>query len=162
MSTPTKSMTVRQEAFIAWGPGIYPAGGLSMTLASTGQFPPAMGGSIGRAPVGILVMVAATLVLALGFNLDAIASIGSAIALLMFSGVTLGHLRIRRETGAHPFILVVGVLATTIALVVFATTTLAEEPAAVTALVVIVAMSVGLDLRWKAVRGRRPEVADRA
>ena len=140
--------------------GIYPAGGLSTTLASTGQFPPVMGRSVGRVPVGILVMVMATLVLAIGFNLDAIASIGSAIALLIFSGVSIGHLRIRRETGANPFVLIVGVLATTIALIVFATTTLAEEPAAVTALVVIVALSIGLDLWWKAVRARRDPTSD--
>jgi amino acid transporter len=136
--------------------GIYPAGGLSVELASTGQFPPVMGRSIGRVPVGTLVMVAATLVLAIGFNLDAIASIGSAVALLIFSMVTLGHLRIRRETGANPFVLVVGLLATMIALVVFATTTLVEEPAAVTALLVIVALSIGLDLWWRRARGRAP------
>jgi amino acid transporter len=140
--------------------GIYPAGGLSMTLASTGQFPPVMGRSIGRVPVGILVMVIATLVLAIGFDLDAIASIGSAIALLIFSGVTLGHLRIRRETGANPVVLLVGVLATTIALIVFATTTLAEEPAAVSALIVIVALSIGLDLWWKAARDRRAAASE--
>ena len=90
--------------------GIYPAGGLSTELATTGQFPPVMGRSVGRAPVGTLVMVGATLVLAIGFNLDAIASIGSAIALLIFSMVTLGHLRVRRETGANPFVLIVGLL----------------------------------------------------
>jgi amino acid transporter len=136
--------------------GIYPAGGLSVELASTGQFPPVMGRSIGRVPVGTLVMVVATLVLAIGFNLDAIASIGSAVALLIFSMVTLGHLRIRRETGANPFVLVVGLLATMIALVVFATTTLVEEPAAVTALLVIGALSIGLDLWWRRARGRAP------
>jgi len=133
---------------------IYPAGGLSMTLASTGQFPPAMGRSIGRVPVGILVMVVATLVLAIGFNLDAIASIWSAIALLIFSGVTLGHLRVRSDTGANLIILLVGLLATTIALVAFVTTTLVEEPAAMTALLVIIAGSVGIDLWWKWARDR--------
>ena len=135
--------------------GIYPAGGLSIELAATGQFPPVMGRSVGRAPVGMLVMVAATLVLAIGFNLDAIASIGSAVALLIFSLVTLGHLRVRRETGANVVVLVVGLLATVTALVVFVTTTLVEEPAAMTALLVIVAGSIAIDVWWKAVRRRR-------
>jgi amino acid transporter len=139
--------------------GIYPAGGLSIQLASTGQFPPAMGRSIGRAPVGTLVMVVATLVLAIGFNLDAIASIGSAIALLIFSLVTIAHLRIRHETGANPFVLIVALASTTITLVVFATTTLVEEPAATAALLVIIALSVGLDFWWKWARGRRPAVS---
>ena len=140
--------------------GIYPAGGLSIELASTGQFPPAMGRSVGRAPVGMLVMVAATLILAIGFNLDAIASIGSAVALLIFSMVTLGHLRVRRETGANVVVLIVGLVATATALVVFVTTTLVEEPAAMTALLVIVAGSIAIDVWWKWARDRRPAVSD--
>jgi amino acid transporter len=139
--------------------GIYPAGGLSENLASTGQFPPVMGRRIRRAPVGMLVMVAATLVLAVGFDLNAIASIGSAVALLIFSLVTVAHLRIRRETGAQLVPLIVGLLATTVTLVVFATTTLVEEPAAIVALTVIIALSIGLDLWWKRVRRARPAPA---
>jgi amino acid transporter len=136
--------------------GIYPAGGLSLQLASTGQFPPLFGRSIGRAPVGMLIMVAATIVLTLGFDLGAIASIGSAVALLIFSLVTLAHLRIRRETGARLVPLVLGLMTTTVTLVVFATTTLVNEPAATTALVVIILLSIGLDLWWKRARARRP------
>jgi amino acid transporter len=141
--------------------GIYPAGGLSIQLASTGQFPPLFGRSIGRAPVGMLIMVAATLVLALGFDLGAIASIGSAVALMIFSLVTLAHLRIRRETGARLVPLVIGLLTTTVTLLVFATTTLVHEPAATAALAVIILLSIGLDLWWKRARGARgpsPEV----
>jgi amino acid transporter len=133
--------------------GIYPAGGLSLQLASTGQFPPLFGRSIGRAPVGMLIMVAATLALALGFDLGAIASIGSAVALLIFSLVTLAHLRIRSETGAKLVPLVLGLLTTTVTLLVFATTTLVNEPAATTALAVIILLSIGLDLWWKRTRG---------
>ena len=140
--------------------GIYPVGGLSTQLASIGQFPPFMSRSVGRVPVGTLIMVAATLVLAIGFDLDAIASIGSAVALLMFAAVTVAHLRLVRETGANMLVLIVALLSTSIAFVVFATTTLAEEPAATTALLVIIALSIGLDLWWKAVRGRRPPVPD--
>ena len=124
-----------------------------MQLASTGQFPPLFGRAIGRAPVGMLIMVAATLVLALGFDLGSIASIGSAVALTIFSLVTLAHLRIRRETGARLVPLVIGLLTTTVTLVVFATTTLVHEPAAMTALAVIVVLSIGLDLWWKRARG---------
>jgi amino acid transporter len=135
--------------------GIYPAGGLSVQLASTGQFPPVMGHVVGRAPVGMLVMVAVTLVLAIGFDLSSIASIGSAVALLIFALVTVAHLRVRRETGASVVPLVLGLLTTTVTLVVFAATTLAEEPAAVAALATIVGLSVGLDLWWKRRRSAR-------
>jgi amino acid transporter len=133
--------------------GIYPVAGLSVQLAGTGQFPPAMGRMIGRAPMGMLVMVAATLVLAVGFDLSAIASIGSAVALMIFALVTIAHLRIRRETGALLVPLVLGLLTTTVTLVVFVTTTLADDPAAMVALGIILALSIGLDLWWKGVRG---------
>jgi amino acid transporter len=140
--------------------GIYPAGGLSIQLASTGQFPPVFGRSVGRAPVGMLVMVGATMVLAVAFDLGAIASIGSAVALLIFSLVTIAHLRIRRETGARLIPLLLGLLTTTVTLVVFATTTLVEEPAAAATLIVIILLSVVLDLWWKRVRSRRRPKAD--
>jgi hypothetical protein len=107
----------------------------------------------------MLIMVALTLVLAVGFDLGAIASIGSAVALLIFSLVTLAHLRIRRETGARLVPLVLGLLTTTVTLVVFATTTLVDEPAAAAALGIIILLSIGLDLWWKHVRGARPAPA---
>ena len=71
--------------------GLYPAAGLSERLAATGQFPPVMGRRLGgRVSVGSWSRRRACLVLAVLFNLDAIASIGSAVALLIF---TLGHRR---------------------------------------------------------------------
>jgi hypothetical protein len=75
--------------------------------------------------------------------------------------VTLAHLRIRRETGARLVPLVIGLLTTTVTLLVFATTTLVHEPAATAALAVIILLSIGLDLWWKRARGARgpsPEV----
>jgi amino acid transporter len=133
--------------------GIYPVAGLSVQLAEIGQFPPVMGRMVGRAPIGMLIMVGATLVLSIGYDLSAIASIGSAIALLIFALVTIGHLRVRRETSARLTPLILGLLTTSVTLVVFATTTLANDPAATTALVVIILLSIGLDLWWKRVRG---------
>ena len=82
--------------------GLYPAAGLGEQMATIGQFPPLMGRRVGgRAPMGILVTAAAAIVLAIFFDLSAIASIGSAVALVVFTLVTFGHLRIRHETGAR-------------------------------------------------------------
>jgi amino acid transporter len=135
--------------------GIYPAGDLSIDLAAHGRFPPMFGRHVRRAPVGMLVMVGATLVLTVAFNLSAIASIGSAVALLIFSSVTLGHIRVRNETGARLLPLLIGVLTTTVTLVVFVTTTLVHEEGAMAALGAIVALSIGLELWWSTARPRR-------
>jgi L-asparagine transporter-like permease len=142
--------------------GIYPTAGLSVELARNGQFPPLMGRTVGRAPVGMLVMVGATLILAVGYDLSAIASIGSAVALMIFALVTIAHLRIRRETGARLVPLILGLLTSSVTLVVFATTTLAEDRAATIALVVIVLLSVGFDRWWKRSRSRREETTLKA
>jgi hypothetical protein len=123
-------------------------------MATVGQFPPAMGRRVGgRASMGILVTAAAAIILVVFFDLNAIASIGSAVALVVFTLVTWGHVRIRHETGARPWMLVLAEVTTIVVLLSFAFTTLAEEPATAVALVVILLMGVGLDLWWKSRRG---------
>ena len=132
--------------------GVYPAVGLSKDLAAKRQFPPVFGRSWGRIPVGLAVMVIATLALALAFDLSAIASIGSAVALLIFTFVTISHIRVRHETGAKLWVLVIGLVTLLATLFSFATTTLAEEPATATALVGLLVLAVALDFGWKRVR----------
>jgi L-asparagine transporter-like permease len=135
--------------------GLYPAAGLGEQMASVGQFPPGMGHRVGgRAPMGILV-TAAAIILAVLFDLGAIASIGSAVALVVFTLVTFGHLRIRHETGARAWLLILADLATIVVLVAFAVTTLADEPATAVTLVAILLLSVALDLGWKSRRNAR-------
>jgi amino acid transporter len=135
---------------------LYPAVGLSRHLASTGQFPPFFGRDLGRrqASVGLLVMAGLTLVLVIGFNLDAIASLGSAVALIVFSLITLAHFRVRHVTGASVVVLVVAVVSTLGTFLVFCTTTLVNEPGTAIALVVIVALAIVADLLWTRSRGR--------
>ena len=136
--------------------GLYPAGGLSEQMASIGQFPPTLGRRFGgRAPAGLLLTAVVAIVLATGFDLSSIASIGSAIALVVFALVTAGHFRVRRETGANPWILGLAVTSTVIVLATFVTTTLVEEPATAVTHVVILLLSVALDLSWKQRRQRR-------
>src|SRR5690349_11690283 len=115
--------------------GLYPAVGLSDRLAETGQFPPLMARRLGgRASEGLLIEAAACVILALLFNLDAIASIGSAVALLIFTLITAAHFRVRAEAGASAPVLVVAIVAAGVVLGAFVFTTLVQEPASVVAL----------------------------
>jgi amino acid transporter len=135
--------------------GLFPAAGLGNEMAAVGQFPPLMGKRVGgRAPVGIVVTAVAAAVLAVFFDLTAIASIGSAVALVVFTLVTFGHLRIRRATGARTWVLILANVSTLVVLAAFATTTLVEEPGTAVALVVILLLGVVLDLLWKRRRGQ--------
>ena len=69
--------------------GLYPAAGLCEQMASTGQFPPLLGRRFrDRAPAGLVVTALAAMVLSVGFDLSSIASLGSAVALIVFTLVT--------------------------------------------------------------------------
>jgi phosphatidylserine synthase len=103
----------------------------------------------GRASSGLLIQAAACVVMALVFKLDAIASIGSAVALLIFTLITVAHLRIRGETGANVLILIAAIAAASVVLVTFVFTTLIHEPASIVTLVIILVLSIGLDYFWK-------------
>jgi amino acid transporter len=136
--------------------GLYPAAGLCEQMASIGQFPPMLGRRFGdRAPAGVLVTAALAIVLAIGFDLTSIASIGSAVALVVFTLVTAGHLRVRTETGARAWLLVLAIVTTIVVLLTFAFTTLADEPATALALMVILLLSIALEVGWKRTRDAR-------
>ena len=136
--------------------GLYPSIGMTRHLARVGQFPPFFGRKLGPFPSGLVVMALLAIVLVSFFNLNAIASIGSAVALLVFSAVSVAHLRIRRQTGGSVVVLVIGLIATLGTFVIFSTTTLVNEPATAFALLGILALAVVIDFGWKgAARGRR-------
>ena len=137
--------------------GLYPASGLSQHLSETGEFPPFMGWYLGgRVSIGLVLTAVGSLALAIGFGLTAIASIGSAAALLIFMLITVAHLRVRSETGARTSVLLLGILTTGAAFLTFVFTTLVDEPASVATLVAILAFSVLFDLWWKARREAAP------
>jgi amino acid transporter len=143
--------------------GLYPAPGLCEAMADQGQFPPVLGRRFGdRVAAGLLITAGIAVVLAVGFDLNSIASIGSAIALVVFTMVSVGHLRVRRDTGASTAMLALAVLSTSVVLIAFAFTTLVEEPATAVALVAILVLSVGIDLAWKRARAARAASLDPA
>ena len=110
----------------------------------------------GRVSTGLLVQAAVCLVLAVVFKPDSIASIGSAVALVVFTMITAAHLRIRSETGANLPMLVLAIVAAGAVFVTFVFTTLIHGPASIVTLLAIVALSIGLDYGWKRSRPSRP------
>jgi amino acid transporter len=130
--------------------GLYPAAGLCEEMAATGQFPPAMGTRLAeRVPAGLVVTAVAAALLAVFFDLSAIASIGSVVALVVFSLITVGHVRVRHETGANLAVLAVAIVSTVAVLLAFVFTTLVDEPATAVTLVVITLGCIVVDAVWK-------------
>jgi len=137
--------------------GLYPAPGLSERLVETRQFPPLMARKFGgRLSAGLLFQAVACLILAVLFKLDAIASIGSAVALVIFTLITAAHFRVRSETGANPIVLALAIGAAAVVLVTFVFTTLIHEPASIITILGVLVLSIGLDFGWKRVRDKRP------
>src|SRR5262245_10132176 len=100
----------------------------------------------GRLSAGLAIEAVACLVLAVVFRLDSIASIGSAVALLIFTLITVAHLRVRKETGASPLLLWLAIVPAGAVLVTFVFTTLIREPAPLAG---TVGLGVASDLGWK-------------
>ena len=97
-------------------------------------------------------------ILTLLFDLSAIASIGSAVALVIFMMVGIAHLRLIKETGANRAIIYLSIISVVITLLVFSVETLSQEPATAIAIVVFLALSVDADSFWRfipSLRGKR-------
>ena len=107
------------------------------------------------APAGLVIAAAGIILLVVLFDLSSVASIGSAVALGIFALVTIGHLRIRQDTGAHLSVLLIALVTTSVTLLTFVFTTLVNEPGSIITLVAIVLLSLGIDAWWGRVRARR-------
>jgi amino acid transporter len=134
---------------------IYASGGLTTSLADLGQFPPILGRESRLGPHGgVLVTAALVLVVSNLVDLSAIASVGSAISLVIFLLVGIAALRTRDETGASVPIVLCAIGLTAVVLVFFALDTLRNSPETFTAIVVLTVAAVLLDFVWKRVRGQ--------
>jgi len=102
----------------------------------------------GSEMVGLLVAAVAVVLMILVLDLDAIASIGSAVALAVFSLISIGHVIIRSQTGARLSLLIAGLVTSVTALLTFVFTTVIQEPATIVTLVLIFVASVIFDIVW--------------
>ena len=138
---------------------LYASSGLTGMLSDVGQFPPFFGrGSRLGAKSGVLISAAVVLVVANTVDLSAIASVGSACSLMIFVLVGAAGYRLRSTTGASAAIILVGIAATLVVLAFFVVDTFRNAPQTFTAIVVIAALAVGLDVVWKRARGPLPPV----
>jgi len=138
---------------------VYPVPGLLGSLAEQGVFPPVFLKKRGRFPRSLLITGTLIIVLVWVFDLSAIASLGSAVALLIFLMLSIGHFRIRKDTGASATLLALGIVTVAITLLGFFATTIQTSPASLVAFVGLAVIAVVLDAIWRSVRGRRATAA---
>jgi len=137
---------------------LYTTIGATYTMAKDGVLPPRFGerrrGGAG-APRGLLISAAFILLMANFFDVTAIASVGSAVALTMFALISVAHLRLRKETGASPIILWLGLAATLVAIVLFAVYTLQNDPRTFIVLAVTIVLAWVVEAIWRTISRRR-------
>ena len=126
--------------------------GVTAYLAEIGQFPPVLGKKTGNyGNLGTAISTIVVIVLTLMFDLSAIASIGSAVALLIFMMVGIAHLRLIDETGAKRWLIYLSIVTVVITLLVFTFVTLVDEPATAIAMVAFIVIAVVIDRVWRGV-----------
>jgi amino acid transporter len=140
---------------------LYASGGLTAMLAQVGQFPTFFGRGSRLGPhAGLFITSALVLVIANLVDLSAIASVGSAISLVIFLLVGVAAYRLRAEIGALAAVVLAAIALTGLVLVFFAIDTLRNSPETFAAIVVITVLAVVLDLVWKRMRPAEPAPAE--
>ncbi|MCC7163695.1 MAG: amino acid permease [Anaerolineae bacterium] len=130
---------------------LYATIGAAYAMAKEGYLPPSFGlkfrgGAEGTR--GMVIGSAVAIALAVFFDLSAIASVGSAVALAIFALITVAHLRMAKETGASRAILVVALVGTSLAILLFAWYTLLTDPATFVFLVATIVLAWVVEAIW--------------
>jgi amino acid transporter len=134
---------------------LYGAGNMTKSLADQGAFPPVFGGpSRVGGTRGLMITLVLALILTNLFDLSAIASLGSAVALAIFLLLSIAAFRLRAETGSSALIIALGAVSTAVVLAVFAADLFANDPRTLVVFALFVVVSVVLELLWSRAKTR--------
>jgi amino acid transporter len=135
---------------------LYASGNLTGMLAKEGLFPEFFGENSRFGPhAGLLITAALVLVVANLVDLSAIASVGSAVSLMVFVLVGIAGYRRRADTKSNPVIVVASIAVTSTVLGFFAVDTFRTAPDTFIAIIALGLVAIVLDQLGR--RGRRPD-----
>jgi amino acid transporter len=131
---------------------LYASIGATYSMAKDGQLPPIFslkrrrrqGGTQGLVISSLLIIL-----LSVFFDVTAIASIGSAVSLTIFAFLTVAHLRLAKETGASIIVLVIALIATIAAILLFCWNTLLTAPQTFAILIVTIILAWVVEAVWR-------------
>ena len=134
---------------------LYASGNLTAMLAKTGLFPPIFGeeSRLGS-HAGLLITTGLVLIVANVVDLSAIASVGSAVSLMVFLFVGVAGYRRRRDTNSNTVLVVASIAVIAVVLGFFAVDTVQNAPDTFIAIIALGVLAVGLDAL---VRRRGPD-----
>jgi len=129
---------------------------VSYMVARYGQMPKAFEKQIGGRNVeGVLLTSAAVVLLVLFFNLDSVAMMGSMIFLVIYGSVSLAHMRLYRETGANPKVILLSLLSCLFVLAVLVYYEMLNSPFTLKAFLFVLAYSFIGEWSYRLYSGRR-------
>lgn len=142
---------------------LYATLGVTYTMAKDGTLPPIfakkrrhrVGGT-----QGLIISSLIILALALLFDVTAIASIGSAVALAIFALVTVAHLRMTDETKASKLVLYLALIATSLAILLFCWYTLKTSPQTFVILVATIILAWVVEAVWRSISKREVKAVE--
>ena len=125
---------------------LYASGNLTDQLAKAQLFPKTFGETSRLGPhAGLLITSGLVLIVANLVDLSAIASVGSAVSLMVFLLVGLAGWRRRADTNSSPVIVALAIAATAIVLGFFAVDTFQTAPETFTAIILLGLLAIVLD-----------------
>jgi amino acid transporter len=139
---------------------LYASIGATYAMAKDGTLPPVFGLKRKRrgGTQGLVISALLIILLAVFFDVSAIASIGSAVALAIFALLDVAHLRLAKDTGASKLILVLALIATSLAILLFAWYTLLTAPQTFAILVVTIILAWVIEAIWRSISKREVKV----
>jgi amino acid transporter len=128
---------------------LYASSNLTSAMAKDRLFPPFFGTRSPLGPHGGL-LISACIILAVSnfLDLSAIASVGSATALVLFLFIGVAGFRRRHDTGSNPVLIILAFAVTLTVLAFFAVDTARNAPETFSAIVGILILAVIFDLAW--------------
>jgi amino acid transporter len=136
---------------------LYASIGATYAMAKDGTLPPVFAKQRRRragGTQGLVISALLILALALLFDVTAIASIGSAVALAIFALVTIAHLRMTGETKASKPVLYLALIATSLAILLFCWYTLKTAPQTFAILVATIILAWVVEAVWRSISKR--------
>lgn len=134
---------------------LFGATNISYQIAKNGGLPAPFDRKVwGRDVEGLFITSGLVMFFVLVFPLRAVASMGSAGFLLIYTAVNIGHLRIRSQTGARAWPVVASALACMVLFVVLVRDMITAAPASAIALVATLVVSILFEVLYRRGTGR--------
>ncbi len=128
---------------------------IAYQIAKNGELPPAFDRKLwGRDLEGLFITAGIVLVFVLIFPLSAVASMGSAGFLLVYAAVAIGHMRIRKQTGAKVWPIIASALTCLALFAVLTYHMINTAPTSAISLAVTLAGSFVFEIVYRRTKGR--------